>query len=56
MRTNPVHGCFNNLEGLNNGYFPSQRGSCAHELANRLRLGTAVSSQDLSGVWISVHG
>jgi hypothetical protein len=56
MRTNPVHGCFDNLEWLNYGYLPSQRGSYARELPNSLRLTTAVPGQDLSGVWITVHG
>jgi hypothetical protein len=34
----------------------SQRGSRALELANRLRLSTAVLSQDLSGAWVTVRG
>jgi hypothetical protein len=34
----------------------SQYGPRAHELANSLRLSTAVLSQDLSGVWITIQG
>jgi hypothetical protein len=55
-RTNPILEFFNNLEGLNYGYLPSQRGSYVHELANGLRLGTAVLIQYLSEVWVTVHG
>jgi hypothetical protein len=52
---NPVLWCFNNLEGLRCGdllvgMVPSLR------LANGLRLGTAVPSEDLSGAWVIVHG
>jgi hypothetical protein len=25
VRTDPIHGCFDNLEGLNNGHLPSRR-------------------------------
>jgi hypothetical protein len=56
MRTDHVHGCFDNPEGLNHGYLPSQCGSQVREHANGLRLGNAVLSQDLSGAWITVHG
>jgi hypothetical protein len=52
----PVHGCFDNPEGLNNGYLSSGRGPQVCKLANILRLGTAVPSQDLSGAWVTVHG
>jgi hypothetical protein len=52
----PIHGCFENKDGLNYGYLPSWCGSCVHELANGLRLGTAVLSHNLSGVWITVRG
>jgi hypothetical protein len=55
-RTDPVCGCFDNPKGLNYGYLPSRRGSRVHEVANGLRLGTVVPSQDLSGVWITVCG
>jgi hypothetical protein len=41
--------CLDNLEVLNNGYLPSWHGPQVRELANGLRLGTAVPSQDLSG-------
>jgi hypothetical protein len=50
----PIHGCFDNLEGLNNGHLTSQHGYQVHELANILRLGTTVLSQDLNGVWVTV--
>jgi hypothetical protein len=56
VRTDPVCGCFNNLEGLNYGYMPSRRGPCVRELANGLRLGTVVPNQNLSGVWVIVCG
>jgi hypothetical protein len=53
MRTNPVLRCFDNSEGLNCedltiGVVP--------ELANGMRLGTVVPSQDLSGACITVRG
>jgi hypothetical protein len=51
-----VCGCFDNPEGLNCGDLPSRHSSRAHELAIGLRLGTAVPSQDLSGVWVTVRG
>jgi hypothetical protein len=54
--TDPGNRCFNNLEGLNNGHLPSRRGPRVHELANGLRLDTVVSSQDLSGAWVTVRG
>jgi hypothetical protein len=54
MHTDPVYGCFNNLEGLKNEHLPSRRGPRVCELANHLRLGTVVLSQDLSGVWVTV--
>jgi hypothetical protein len=50
VRTDPIRGCFNNIEGLNNGHLRSWCGPRVHELANGLRPGTTVSSQDLSGV------
>jgi hypothetical protein len=46
MRTDPVLRCFDNPDGLNCGDLLV---SVVPELANGLRLGTAVSSQDLSG-------
>jgi hypothetical protein len=55
LRVDPIHRCFNNSEGLNNGYLPSGHGPRVHELAHRLRLGTVVSSQDLSGAWVTVR-
>jgi hypothetical protein len=56
MCTDPVRGCFDNLVGLNNGHLPSGNDPRVRELANDLRLGTVVPSQDLSGAWITVHG
>jgi hypothetical protein len=56
MRTNPVYRCFDNLEGLNNNHFPSGRGPRVHELANGLRLGTVVPSQDLSESCVTIRG
>jgi hypothetical protein len=35
---------------------PSQCSSQVHELANGIRLGTTVLSQDLSGAWVTIHG
>jgi hypothetical protein len=55
LRVDPVHSYFDNPEGLNNGYLPSGRGPQVHELANSLRPGTAVLSQDLSGGWVTIH-
>jgi hypothetical protein len=49
VRIDPIHGCFNNLEGLNCGNLPSGHDSRVHELANDLRPNTVASSQDLSG-------
>jgi hypothetical protein len=56
MCTDPIHGCSDNLDGLNNGGLPSWRGPRVHELVNGLRLDTAVPSQDLSGSWVTVSG
>jgi hypothetical protein len=56
MHTDPICGCFYNLEGLNLGNFPGGHGPRVHELANNLRLRTIVSSQDLSGAWVTVYG
>jgi hypothetical protein len=49
MCTDPIRGCFNNPEGLSNGHLPSERGPQVRELANSLKLGIVVPSQDLSG-------
>jgi hypothetical protein len=49
LRADPILRCLDNLEVLNNGYLPSWHGPQVCELANGLRLGTAVLSQDLSG-------
>jgi hypothetical protein len=56
MRADPILRCLDDTEGLNNEHFPSWCGPRVHELANGLRLGTAVPSQDLSGAWVTVHG
>jgi hypothetical protein len=45
--------CFDNLEGLNYGDLLV---GVVPELANGLRLGTIVLSQDLSGAWVTIHG
>jgi hypothetical protein len=55
IRTNLVCGCFDNSEGLNNEHFPSRLVPLVRELANSLRLGTAVLSQDLSAAWVTVR-
>jgi hypothetical protein len=55
MRTDPIYGCFNNPEGLNNRHLPSRHSPRVRELANSLRLGTVVPSQDLSGVYVTVR-
>jgi hypothetical protein len=47
--TDPILRCFNNLEGLSCGDLLVGVGL---ELANSLRLGTAVLSQDLCGAWV----
>jgi hypothetical protein len=49
LHADPVYWCFDDPEVVNNGYLPSGRSPRVHELANDLRLGTIVSSQDLSG-------
>jgi hypothetical protein len=56
MHTDHVCGCFDNLEGLNNEHLPHRCGPRVYELANGLRLGTAVPSQNLSGVWVTMCG
>jgi hypothetical protein len=50
----PVRRYFDNLEGPNNRHFPIRCGPIVCELAIGLRLSTIVSSQDLSGVWITI--
>jgi hypothetical protein len=54
MRIDPIYRCFNNPEGLNNRHLPSWHSPRVRELANSLRLGTVVLSQDLSGVYVTV--
>jgi hypothetical protein len=57
VRTDHTLRCFDNPKGLNCGdLLASRRGSRVPELANCLRLGTAVWSQDLSGAWIIIQG
>jgi hypothetical protein len=50
MCTDPVHRCFDNPKGLNNGHWLSRCGPRVPELGISLRLGTIVLCQDLSGV------
>jgi hypothetical protein len=45
--------CFDNPDGLN---YEDLLVCLVLKLANGLRLGTTVPSQDLSGVWVTVHG
>jgi hypothetical protein len=56
LHTDPIHGSFDDPEGLNNRYLPSGRGPRVHELANGLRQGTTVPSKDLSGGWVTIRG
>jgi hypothetical protein len=49
LLADPIVRCLDDLEGLNNLYLPSGCGSLVRELANDLRFGTIVPSQDLSG-------
>jgi hypothetical protein len=56
LHADPVRKCFDDPEGMNNRYLPSGCSPRVHEPSNGLRLGTIVSSQDLSGVWFIVHG
>jgi hypothetical protein len=49
MRADPILRCLDDPEGLNNGYFPSRHGPQVSELANGLRIGSAVLSQELGG-------
>jgi hypothetical protein len=55
-RTNPILRCFVNSKGLN--YRDRLEGMVLMfiELANGLRLSTKVSSQDLCGAWVPIHG
>jgi hypothetical protein len=55
MCINPVLRCFDNPEGLNNGDLPSWYSFRVCELANGLRIGTIMLSQDLSGAWVTVR-
>jgi hypothetical protein len=48
LRADPDLRCLEHLEGLNNGYLPNGCGPRVRELANGLRLGTAVLSKDQS--------
>jgi hypothetical protein len=51
--TDPILRCFDILEGLNYG---DLQVGVVPKLANGLRLGTAVLSQDLSGAWVTIYG
>jgi hypothetical protein len=53
MHTNPILRCFDNPEGMN---CENLLVGIVLELANGLRLGTVVSSQDLSGAWVIIRG
>jgi hypothetical protein len=53
--TDPVRECFDNPKGLNNGHLPSRCGTRVHVLANNLRLGTKVPSQDLTRAYATFH-
>jgi GTP-sensing pleiotropic transcriptional regulator CodY len=53
IRTNPIHGCCDNPEELS---YEDLLISVVPELANGLRLGTVVLSQDLSRAWTTIHG
>jgi hypothetical protein len=55
MPTDPVLGCLDDPEGLNNGHLPSGRGPRVRELAKGLRLCITVLSEDLSRAWVTVH-
>jgi hypothetical protein len=57
VRTDPILRCFDNPEGLNCedllvGVVPELS---SLKLANSLRLGTVVLSQDLSGAWVTIR-
>jgi hypothetical protein len=56
MHTYLVRGCFDNPAGLNIEYLPRRHDFRVYELASGLRLGTAMLSQDLSELWITMHG
>jgi hypothetical protein len=53
--TDPVCGCLNKPEGLDNMYLPSGCGPRFRELPNGMRLGNVVSSLDLSRAWVTIH-
>jgi hypothetical protein len=56
LRADHIRRCFDDPEGLNNGYLPNGRGPRVWELDNGLRLGTTMPSQDLSGARVTVRG
>jgi hypothetical protein len=56
MQADPVLRCLDDPKGLNNGHLHSGHDPQVHELANGLRLGTVVLSQDLSGAWVTICG
>jgi hypothetical protein len=53
VHTDPALRCFDNLERLNYGDLLV---GVVRKLANGLRLGTIVLSQDLSGAWVIIRG
>jgi hypothetical protein len=56
MHADHVLKCLDDLEGLNNRYFPIGRGPQVLKLINSVRHGAIVPSQDLSGAWVTVYG
>jgi hypothetical protein len=52
----PILRCLDDSEWLNNRYLPSKRSPQVRELANGLRHGTAMPSQDMSGAWVTIWG
>jgi hypothetical protein len=53
---NLVLRCLDDPKGLINEHLPSRHGPQVSEQANGLRLDTTVSSQDLSGAWVTILG
>jgi hypothetical protein len=50
--SDPVLGCFDDLEGLS---YEDLLVGMVIELANGLKLGTAVLSLYISGTWVTIH-
>jgi hypothetical protein len=49
LHVDPIRRCFDDPEWLNNGYLASGCDPRVRELANSMRLGTEVTSQDMCG-------